>query len=195
MRCGIENASSFGMSNVTSEEAPLSKQDVNSGKVGIGMGTILIPVLLSTVLSLGVVGGGGYYLIHSGKLGGSSQATAVPVIVVSQVPSHVLALEPMIVNLSDDGAHAYLRASISLRIKDAAKSEAKEEKKEAGAVDPTATELRDTTLAVLSRQTSENLLQPSGRDKLKETLQQEYKQRLTEVSVLDVYFTDFLVQR
>lgn len=159
-----------------------------------------MPVLLSTLFTLSIVGGGGYYLIHTGKLGGispnvSAQMQGAPVIVVAPPASHVLALEPMIVNLSDAGGHAYLRATISLRIQDEDKAEKKEEKKDPKAVDAVATELRDTTLAVLSRQTSDVLLQADGRETLKTSLEQEYKQRNREIPVLDIYFTDFLVQR
>jgi flagellar FliL protein len=164
------------------------------------MSTILVPVLLSTLLTLFIAVGGGYYLIHTGKLGEispsvSNQVQVPPVIVVAPPASHVLGLEPMIVNLSDAGGHAYLRATISLRIQDEDKVEKKEEKKDPKAVDAVATELRDTTLAVLSRQTSDALLQADGRETLKRSLELEYKQRNREIPVIDIYFTDFLVQR
>ena len=181
------------MSNTATAETASQLTDASQSR--IGMGAILVPVLLSTVVTLLVVGVAVYYLLRSGKLGSSTQPAVAPVIVVAPPASHVLALEPMIVNLSDADTHAYLRASISLRIRDDEKSVKTEEKKPATAADSTATELRDTTLAVLSRQTSESLLQPDGRDKLKEALEQSYKQHLTEIPVLDVYFTDFLVQR
>lgn len=160
----------------------------------------MIPVLLSTVLTLGIVGGGGFYLIRSGKLGAaaqsiSAQPSTAPIIVVAPPASHVLALEPMIVNLSDVGGHAYLRTSVSLRIKDEDTAEKKEEKKGIKAMDAVSTELRDTTLTVLSRHTSDELLLPDGRETLKKALEHEYKERNTEIPVLEIYFTDFLVQR
>lgn len=166
----------------------------------VGLGVILVPVLLSTVLTLGVMGGGGFYLIRSGKLGATAQGSVTqpavaPIIVVAPPASHVLALEPMIVNLSDANGRAYLRASVSLRIKDEEKSEKQQEKKDSKAVDAVATELRDTTLAVLSRQTSDGLLLPDGREALKQALEREYKERNTEIPVFEIYFTDFLVQR
>jgi flagellar FliL protein len=174
-------------------------EPISQGAHKIGLGVILIPVLLSTVLTLGVVVGGGFYLLRSGKLGATAQGAATqpaaaPIIVVAPPASHVLALEPMIVNLSDAGGRAYLRASVSLRIKDEEKADKKEEKKDLKA-DTVATELRDTTLAVLSRQASDELLLPGGRETLKKALEHEYKERNTEVPVLEVYFTDFLVQR
>lgn len=191
---------SQGMSNVSTTDIASPGEAESSSRTQIGMGAILLPVLLSTVLTLGCVGGAGYYLVRTGKLAGSSQAAlattqAAPVVVVAPPTSHVLAMEPMIVNLSDVGGHAYLRATLSLRIQDELQPEKKEEKKDAKAVDGVATELRDTTLTVLSRKTSDELLQQDGRELLKKSLEQEYKQRNVGVPVLDVYFTDFLVQR
>lgn len=166
----------------------------------VGFKVIMLPVLLSTVLTLGVVGGGGFYLIRSGKLGAATQNSpaqpaVAPIIVVAPPASHVLALEPMIVNLSDAGGHAYLRASVSLKIRDEEKSEKKEEKKGLKTVDTVSTALRDTTLAVLSRHTSDELLLPDGRETLKKSLEREYREHNTEIPVLEVYFTDFLVQK
>lgn len=186
------------MSNATVDATTAEAAAPTQSKVGLGV--VMIPVLLSTVLTLGVVGGGGFYLIRAGKLGAatqgvSAQPAVAPIIVVAQPASHVLALEPMIVNLSDAGGHAYLRASVSLRIKDEEKPEKKEEKKDPKTVDTVSTELRDTTLMVLSRQTSDELLLPAGRETLKKALEHEYKERNTEIPVLEVYFTDFLVQR
>jgi flagellar FliL protein len=163
----------------------------------VGLTSILIPVLLSTVLALGAVGGGVFYLIKSGKLGGVSAASApAAVIVVAPPKSHVLALEPMIVNLSDSAGRSYLRAAVSLRIKDEEKVEKKEEApKDPKAVDGAAAALRDTTLTVLSRESADSLLAPEGREELKKTLEKEFKLHNTETPVLEVYFTDFLVQR
>jgi len=188
------------MSNAAITETATSAESATPSQSNVSMRTILVPVLLSTLVTLSIVGGGVYYLIHAGKLGGissaaSTQVQAPPVIVVAPPASHVLALEPMIVNLSDSGGHAYLRATISLRIQDEDKSEKKEEKKDPKVGDAVATELRDTTLAVLSRQTSDVLLQADGREILKTSLEQEYKQRHREIPVLEIYFTDFLVQR
>lgn len=138
------------------------------------------------------------YLVRSGKLGqATGPAPASPTVVVTAPPpSHVLVLEPMIVNLADAGGRSYLRATVSLRIKDEPKAEgAKEEKKNPKEPDATAVELRDNTLAVLSRQTSDALLSATGRDDLKKQLEVEYKLHVADASVLDVFFTDFLVQR
>ena len=171
---------------------------------------ILIAVVLSTVVALAAVGGVGYYLVKSGKLspvaaaGGPAAPAEKPKVSTEQAPeelppSHVLALEPMVVNLSDAGGRSYLRASISLRIAEAplAKGEKKkEEGKKDDKPDPgTSAALRDTTLAVLGEQTSDTLLATGGLEALKKKLRETYAIDNRETHVLDVYVTDFLVQR
>jgi flagellar FliL protein len=184
----------MGMSSPSSEN---SSNATPPAPAKVGLTAILVPVLLSTVLALGAVGGGVFWLIKSGKLGGVSAASAAaPVVVVAPPATHVLALEPMIVNLADSGGRSYLRASVSLRIKDEAKTEKKEEApKDPKAADGAAAALRDTTLTVLSRESADGLLAPEGRESLKKTLEKEFKLRNTETPVVEVYFTDFLVQR
>lgn len=176
----------------------------------VGLVPILLAVVLSTVVALGAVGGVGYYLVKSGKLStvaaaGSPAGAAAKAKepteddAVELPPSHVLALEPMVVNLSDAGGRSYLRASISLRIAEAplAKGEKKkEEGKKDDKPDPAVSAaLRDTTLAVLGEQTADTLLATGGLDALKKKLRQTYALDNRETHVLDVYVTDFLVQR
>ena len=120
-------------------------------------------------MALGAVGGGIFWLLRSGKLAGAmaiaATAPAQPASAPVPLASHVLALEPMIVNLADPGGRSYLRAGISLRLRDEEelKGKTEEEKKDSKAVDGTATALRDTSLAVLSGQTSDELLSPAAK--------------------------------
>ncbi len=165
------------------------------------MMSILIPVLLSTVVTLGAVGGGVYWLMKSGKLGGaaapSATGAAPPIEVIAPAASHVLALEPMIVNLADPGGRSYLRAAVSLRIRDEVDLKGKKEEapKDPKAVDGAAAALRDTTLSVLSSETSDSLLAAGSRETLKKKLDEQYKLHNVETRVLEIYFTEFLVQR
>ncbi len=176
----------------------------------VGLVPILIAVVLSTVVALAAVGGVGYYLVKSGKLSPVAAAGAPAAAKAEKPasstdpsdpelpPSHVLALDPMVVNLSDAGGRSYLRASISLRIAEAplAKGEKKKEEGKADKPDPgVSAALRDTTLAVLGEQTSDTLLATGGLDALKKKLRQTYALDNRETHVLDVYVTDFLVQR
>lgn len=189
------------LSRMTSAAADASVPDTSgSTPAKVGLASILVPVLLSTVLTLGVVGGGLFWLVRSGKLaahaGTAAAETAVPTAPAGVAPSHVLALEPMVVNLADSGGRSYLRTAVSLRIRDEEPAAKKEEApKDPRAVDGAAAALRDTTLIVLSRESADTLLEPDGREVLKKKLDEQYKLHNIDTHVLEIYFTDFLVQR
>lgn len=165
------------------------------------MGTILAAAVISTLLALAVVAGGVFWLLHTGMLGaGSSAEKSGQPESAAALPSHVLALEPIIVNLSGDDGHSYLRAEISLRIADeppakGAKPETKEAKALSTKDSAAIAVLRDATLQVLSQQTPDALLSTTGKQQLKQHLQAAYASADKGTHVLDVYFTDFLVQR
>ena len=198
MPFGLPHALLPGMSTSAAADAS-SLPTTETAPAKVGLGAILVPVLLSTVLTLAAVGGGVFWLLKSGKLGASATAATpapAPIIVIAALPTHVLALEPMIVNLADAGGRSYLRAAISLRIRDEEKTGPKEEeKKDPKAVDGAAAALRDTTLTVLSGETSDSLLQPDSRETLKQKLDEQYKLHNTDSRVLEIWFTEFLVQR
>lgn len=183
-----QSACSFhGMSTAAAPTTPAAAD------AKVGLGAILIPVLLSTVLTLVTVGGALFWLVRSGRLGGVSPTVAQPP-PTAPPSSHVVVLEPMIVNLAD--GRSYLRAAVSLRIRDEEKVEKKEEgPKDAKAVDGIVAALRDTTLSVLSNATAESLLAPDGRGSLKKALDAAYREHDKESHVLEIYFTEFLVQR
>jgi flagellar basal body-associated protein FliL len=98
-------------------------------------------------------------------------------------------LEGFVVNLADTERNSFLRIGIELGL---------EHEPEAGhggddAV-PTA-RMRDAILAVLSTWESDALLTQEGKAKLKEQLVAMLQERVPEMDVQEVYFTDFLVQR
>ena len=158
--------------------------------------SLVIAVVLGVILSVAAVGGAGYYLIHSGKL---RLQTAPPVdaAAAAHAKTHAVVLEPLVVNLADGSGGAYLRASITLSVADAAGDAAKDEKKseEAKAGKGTDAAVRDTALTVLARQTSESLLTPDGKERLKKELKAALAERNPEIKVTDLFFTEFLVQR
>ncbi len=165
---------------------------------------LLMVIVAAVLICVLVLGGAIYYLAKSGRLGA---VTAGPVTTpgvpkaetVAVPPTHAMVLEPMVVNLADEGGKAYLRLGVTLRVMDPepkkgekAKEEQPKEAKDIGDADAA---VRDTTLEVLGRQTAEMLLAPEGKEQLKKELKAAIAQRNPELKVTEVFFTEFLVQR
>jgi flagellar FliL protein len=110
-----------------------------------------------------------------------------------------MALEPVLVNLADPGGSSYLRVALTLRVADVEEgkdAKAKEEKlKEDKAASDAVASVRDTTLMVLGRQTADGLLAADGKEHLKADLKKAFAEHNADLKVMDVFFTDFLVQR
>jgi len=96
-----------------------------------------------------------------------------------------LHLESFVVNLADPEGGRFLRLGIDLSVDSASSNPAEV---------PTA-RIRDTILAVLTTWRSDALLAPDGKQKLKEELTRALREKVPDLNVRDVYFTDFLVQR
>jgi len=100
-------------------------------------------------------------------------------------PKATLHLENFVVNLSDPEGGRFLRVGIDLGL---------DSPPESKAAVPTP-RIRDTILAVLTTWRSEALLAPEGKQKLKAELVRGLRQKVPELNVREVYFTEFLVQR
>lgn len=103
----------------------------------------------------------------------------------------ILHLDSFVVNLADPEENRFLRVGIDLGL--GTPLPAKGSKGEEGEV-PTG-RIRDCVLAVVSTWRSDALLAPEGKQKLKDELRHALQDRVPELCVREVYFTDFLVQR
>jgi flagellar protein FliL len=157
----------------------------------------LIAMLMGAVIATVGTGGTVYYLARSGRLllptdGAAKAGAAVP------AATHVMVLEPMLVNLADVGNSGYLKVSLTLRLADAAdkkSTKAKEEKSPHDKDGEIVAAVRDTALSVLGKQTADGLLAADGKDRLKAELKAALAAHNADLKVTDVFFTDFLVQR
>ncbi|MGO9271847.1 MAG: flagellar basal body-associated protein FliL [Terriglobia bacterium] len=150
-------------------------------KSGSPLRTIVVVLLL-----LAIAGTAGLWF-RSRKLRAAAPAKTAP---PEAKVNAVMHLESFTVNLADKDQSSYLRVGIDLGLghdlpggKDGEKS---------AQFTPMA---RDTLLGVLSIWTSEQLLAPDGKTKLKADLVKALRDRAPELDVREVYFTDFLVQR
>jgi flagellar FliL protein len=162
----------------------------------------VIPMLLAVVAGVVIaavgIGGVVYYLARTGRLpiqGAAAQKTEA----VVPITTHAMVLEPLLVNLADAGGSSYLRVALTLRVADVADkkdAKAKDEKNKDGkSTDEPVAAVRDTVLTVLGRQTADSLLASDGKEHLKSALKVALAQHNVDLKVMDIFFTDFLVQR
>ena len=97
-----------------------------------------------------------------------------------------LHLETFVLNVADPEPRAYLRVGIDLGLN--------QEPKRGEEPAPIA-EVRDTILGVLAQARVDDLLTPAGKSQLKQNLLHALQERIPQLGVEEVYFTEFLIQR
>ena len=102
--------------------------------------------------------------------------------------SGIIPMEQFLVNLADKDATRFVRVKIGLVV------ETEAEAKEVEENEVTKTRLRSAVLELLTVQTSEQLVTPEGKAELKKAIAEKAKAALGGREVLDVLFTDFVVQ-
>ena len=173
-----------------------------AGKKSKGM-QLWIYIGAGVLLLIGLAGGGWFWKKHAHR--GSKPATNAPTVSAPKAVKPVapattisMPMDPFLVNLADAGGHSYARISLTLRLvapATAKTAEAKPEGADAGAGDDELKDMaRDTIITVLSQQLSDDLMAPGGKDHLKELLRQAMIARDPRLKVVDIYFTEFLVQ-
>jgi len=100
----------------------------------------------------------------------------------------IVAFDPFVVNLADKGVSRFLRVSVQLVVKDAEQAAEMEESKVA------LMQARSAMLDVLTTQTSEVLVTPEGKAKLRADIIGTLHHAIEEFEVVDVLFSDFVVQ-
>jgi flagellar protein FliL len=138
----------------------------------------LVMIVLIAVLAVG--GGGGasaYYFMHRG-----------PAAPPPPPEPGIASLEPFVVNLADPGGHRFVRLTVKLVVES---EKAAEELKE----DELArTRARSSILELLAVQTADHLVSPEGKAELKKEIAERATHALEHVKVLDVLFSEFVVQ-
>ena len=99
-----------------------------------------------------------------------------------------LPLEPFVVNLSDPEAPRYLRIKISLMLDDKTKLPEIVENQ------ALQLKLRDVILQQLTKKSSHELGNEEGKIKLRQELQEKVDPYFTEPKLVDVMFTEFVIQ-
>jgi len=102
--------------------------------------------------------------------------------------SAVIPLEPFIVNLADSDAARYLRIKISLLVDDKTKV------KEAAENQALQLKVRDVILESLTAKRSQDLINSDGKNKLRQEIQQKIAIYFRTPKLVDVMFTEFVIQ-
>ena len=182
------------------ETADIESQKNRQAEAKIGFLPLMMALLSAVLLACALMGGAGYYLLRSGRipLAGAPVATA-KMEPPAALLTHDMVLDGLLVNLADEGGHAYLRVGLTIRVADppAKKGDkTKEEKpKDGKAANPEDAAVRDTVLDVLGRQTATGLLTSDGKERLKQQMKSALAAHHSEIKVVDLFLTDFLVQR
>jgi len=131
----------------------------------------------AVVLALGLIAAGIFVWVRPQRASSAAEVGAA---------ESTLALETFVVNLNVSGQRAYLRAGITLGLAHPLPRNQAE---------PVPMALvRDTILSVLATAQPEELLRVEGKHRLKEELLKALQERVPQLAVTNVYFTEFLVQ-
>lgn len=135
------------------------------------------------ILVIVALNAAGYYfwLRHTSAEASSTHPPSTPV-------AAVLHLETFTLNIDDPEQRTYLRVGIDLGLD----HDPKEQK--GPAASPTAV-LRDTILNVLMATKPQDVTTVDGKRKLKEQILTALRERVPDLGVREIYFTEFLVQR
>ena len=149
-------------------------------KKGSALKGIIIGVVIFIVL--GGAGGAAYFFFIKSDAPADAKKTteqAKPQISV------FLPMEPFIVNLIDNEGERYLKVVLQLELSDPLVTE------ELNLVKP---KLRDSILDLLSAKNYKEMMDPIGKQRLRDEIVMRANQYVTKGKVTKVYFTEFIIQ-
>jgi len=135
----------------------------------------------AVVLTLSAGGAGYFFLMKPAAPAEAAQPEPAP-------KRGIVSFDPFVVNLADPGVSRFLRASLQLVVKDAAQAAEMTESKVA------LMQARSAMLEVLTTQTSDVLVTPEGKARLRASIIEKLGHTVHEFEVVDVLFSDFVVQ-
>jgi flagellar FliL protein len=138
-------------------------------------------ILVIALVAVFLLGGGGaagaYFYMHRGA------AAAAP-----EPKPGIAALDTFVVNLADPGGHRFVRVTLSLVLDSQhAADELKED-------EVARVRTRSSILELLTLQTADRLVTPEGKAALKKEISERASHALGHAKVVDVLFTEFVVQ-
>ena len=141
---------------------------------------------------LALAGGGGYYYKTQAAAHAEEGPEAPPAHEeekgVSPKDRGLVSFDPFVANLADEGGRRFVRVTVQLVVKDALQAAEMEEspvlKMQARAI----------ILELLGMQLADTLVTPPGKVALRQAIAEKVAEALHEIEVVDVLFSDFVVQ-
>lgn len=171
--------------SVTTKPMPVASEAADTADAGDKPKKSRKKLFIIVAVLLVVLGAGGY--VGKGMLAGPAEPEPDP----TKVAGKVITLEPMTLNLADG---RYLKLTLALQLSEAASPPPGSVDEAAGAVpELDGAKALDASISVLGKRTYHELLAPGGRASAQKTLSARVN-KLYHGEVLEVYFTEFLMQ-
>jgi flagellar protein FliL len=163
----------------TDKDEEEGKEQVPEKKKGSALKWIIISVI--AVLVLGGAGAGAYFFLFHSKAPGDKKTAehAKPVVAI------FWPMDPFIVNLIDNEGERYMKVSMQLEVAEQATVE------ELNIIKP---KIRDSILDLLSAKTYKEMIDPIGKQRLRDEIAMRANGYLTKGKIAKVYFTEFVIQ-
>jgi flagellar FliL protein len=156
------------------DNAPAAAQPAKAGKLK------KIVLLVLPVLLLG--GGAGWWFLRPAPAEAKEEEE------VSLEALGVLPMDAFLVNLTDEGGNRFLKATIQLVF------ETQEDADLVKESEPLKSHARSVVLELLTEQSAPDLVTAEGKSKLKDAIKTKVSSVLTKHKVVDVLFSEFVVQ-
>ena len=144
-------------------------------------GGLMMKLIIGVVLLGGVGGGAAWWLL--GTKTEAKEAAEPPL-----EERGLLTFEPFLANLTDEGGNRFLKATIGLVVETEAEAKHIEE------TPVVMGHLRSTILELLAVQSAPVLVTPEGKETLKKKIKEQTSALLKDKKVIDVLFSEFVVQ-
>lgn len=152
-----------------------------SAKKGKGKLLIIIGGLVALLAAAG--GAGWFFFLRPKPAEAAAKTEAAP-----KGDPGIVAFDPFVVNLADPGGAHFLRLSLKLVV------DGQEKAKEIAENEVAKSRVRSAVLEFLTLQTADHLVTPEGKTELKKQIAERAGAAMHETRVLDVLFSEFIVQ-
>ncbi|MEZ5420335.1 MAG: flagellar basal body-associated FliL family protein [Vicinamibacterales bacterium] len=132
--------------------------------------------------------GGGYYYKTQAAAHAEEAAPAAEEHAVSAKDRGLVSFDPFVANLADEGGRRFVRVTVQLVVADAMQAAEMEE------VPVLKMQARAIVLELLGTQLADSLVTPEGKVALRQAIAERIAEALHEIEVVDVLFSDFVVQ-